>query len=394
MLSLRMASVQLVLTDDWELRGNGSGNMRRIQFDSMRALLDIYERHGLKASFNAEVMQQLYHLQFGADNPALRELAREWEGCVREALSRGHDVQLHVHPQWHDAGYDGGRWKLTSDWSLPNHPRERARAMIERCKQYLETLLRPVDPGYRCVSFRSGAWCVAPSDHLLPTLADLGIEMDVSIVQGLHYEAPVRLDYRSIEEPFLPFYPHMQDARRVADGPRPIVCFPTHSFRYRPLLKVRHAVLRVLARRPLTRRLVPPDDALPAPGAAAADGAGYGASDHWGGSDDGSPSPGGRLAGRLRYYLGTSWIVSDLASLSFPLMRQMLKDILRRARQSGWARVPVVIENHTKDIGHFAPIERFAESVASMPDVEVITLRQLHSNLKSGLYPVTMRPRG
>lgn len=52
-----MARVQLVLTDDWELRGNGSGNMRRIQFDSMRALLDIYERHGLKASFNAEVMQ-------------------------------------------------------------------------------------------------------------------------------------------------------------------------------------------------------------------------------------------------------------------------------------------------------------------------------------------------
>jgi hypothetical protein len=79
MLSLRMASVQLVLTDDWELRGNGSGNMRRIQFDSMRALLDIYERHGLKASFNAEVMQQLYHLKLGADNPALLELAREWE---------------------------------------------------------------------------------------------------------------------------------------------------------------------------------------------------------------------------------------------------------------------------------------------------------------------------
>jgi hypothetical protein len=96
-----MASVQLVLTDDWELRGNGSGNMRRIQFDSMRALLDIYERHGLKASFNAEVMQQLYHLKFGADNPTLLGLAREWEACVGEAVARGHDVQLHVHPLAH-----------------------------------------------------------------------------------------------------------------------------------------------------------------------------------------------------------------------------------------------------------------------------------------------------
>jgi len=180
----------------------------------------------------------------------------------------------------------------------------------------------------------------------------------------------------------------------VADGPRPIVCFPTHSFRYRPSLKIRHAVQRVLARRYLTRRLVSPDDALPAPGAAAAEGAGYDASDHWGGSGDAPPARGGRLMGRLRYYLGTSWIVSDLASLSFPLMRQMLKDLLRRARRSGWAKVPVVLENHTKDIGHFAPIERFAASIASMPDVEVITLRQLHGNLKSGQYPVTMRPRG
>ena len=98
--------------------------------------------------------------------------------------------------------------------------------------------------------------------------------------------------------------------------------------------------------------------------------------------------------GRLRYYLGTSWIVSDLASLSFPLMRQMLKDLLQRARRSGWAKVPVVLENHTKDIGHFAPIERFAASIASMPDIEVITLRQLHAHLKSGQYTVTMRPRG
>jgi hypothetical protein len=82
-----MASVQLVLTDDWKLRGNGSGTMRRIQFDSMRALLDIDERHGLKASFHAEVMRQLYHLKLGADNPALLGLAREWERRP-EALCR------------------------------------------------------------------------------------------------------------------------------------------------------------------------------------------------------------------------------------------------------------------------------------------------------------------
>ena len=50
--------IYLVFTDDWELRGNGAGDMRVMQFDTLRGLLAIYEKNGLKASINAEVMQQ------------------------------------------------------------------------------------------------------------------------------------------------------------------------------------------------------------------------------------------------------------------------------------------------------------------------------------------------
>jgi hypothetical protein len=34
-----MADIHLVLTDDWELCSDGSGNMRRIQFDTMKQLV-------------------------------------------------------------------------------------------------------------------------------------------------------------------------------------------------------------------------------------------------------------------------------------------------------------------------------------------------------------------
>src|SRR2546421_119346 len=110
-----MTQVELVLVDDWELRGNGAGDMRVMQFDTLRQLLAIYERHGLKASINAEVMQQLYHREWGEKFPELRALADEWDALVKEAYSRGHDVQLHVHSQWQGARFEGGRWVLSAD---------------------------------------------------------------------------------------------------------------------------------------------------------------------------------------------------------------------------------------------------------------------------------------
>jgi len=108
--------------------------MRRIQFERMRELTSIYEAYGLRGSFNAEVMQQLHHLEFGARHPELAELAAEWEEVVLDTYRRGHDVQLHVHSQWSDADYRDGRWKLSGNWSILTYPLPVMRRMIGECR--------------------------------------------------------------------------------------------------------------------------------------------------------------------------------------------------------------------------------------------------------------------
>ncbi len=70
-----MTKIKPAPVDDWELRADGSGDMRTLQFDTLRRLVDIYERYGLRGSINAEVMQQLHHRRFGATYPRLRALA-------------------------------------------------------------------------------------------------------------------------------------------------------------------------------------------------------------------------------------------------------------------------------------------------------------------------------
>ena len=190
-----MLTIHLALVDDWELSGNGSGDVRRLQFEPLRRLVSIYNRLGIHGSFNAEVMQQITFRQHQDQHEELKVLADEWDEVVKETFRQGHDIQLHIHPQWQNAEYHDGRWKLTSDWSILNYSREAARAMLQRGKEYLESLLQQVDPRYRCVSFRSGAWCIAPSPHMLELLVELGIVFDMSIVAGVKYDTRnIKLD--------------------------------------------------------------------------------------------------------------------------------------------------------------------------------------------------------
>ncbi len=126
--------IHLALTDDWELRGNGSGDIEEIQFRAMRTLLDLYDSHGIKSTFNAEVMQQLTFRQLQDSYPHLEPLANAWDEHVRLAFTRGHDIQLHIHPQWSKVSFTNNRWTLSGDWSLLNYEPEQSYSMLSASK--------------------------------------------------------------------------------------------------------------------------------------------------------------------------------------------------------------------------------------------------------------------
>src|ERR1700761_2547234 len=122
--------IHLAFVDDWEVRGNGSGDPRVLQFAPMRRLTAAYEKFGIRGSFNAEVMQQLTFRKFQGRFPELKAFADEWEQVVTDSFRQGHDVQLHLHPQWVDANYDSrGNWNLGGDWSIVNYSSSHIRAL-------------------------------------------------------------------------------------------------------------------------------------------------------------------------------------------------------------------------------------------------------------------------
>jgi hypothetical protein len=378
-------TIHLALTDDWELRGNGSGDVEEIQLRPMRELVRLYHEYGARGTFNAEMMQQLTFRRRQDEHPELKALADAWDDHVRDAFRQGHDIQLHAHPQWSEARYEGGRWRLSGDWSILNYDAESAYEMLAAGKEYLENLLRPVDPAYRCVSFRAGASCIAPSPFILGVLARLGIVFDMSIVGGMRvHTRNLRLDYTNCEESFLPFYPRMDDARRVSDKAEPIICVPIfhfHTSRRRALVqiasKTRRKVFQKVGR--------------------AAGGGGEGfesyAQQEW--ADVSQTSALARVYEKaLRPCLVGRHETADVGALDYPSLREMMGAMRRRARQSGLEEAPVILTNHSKYITDFAPIERFLAEAAAADDIEFVTLSDIAAKLRAGDFPVRTAAAG
>jgi hypothetical protein len=291
-----------------------------------------------------------------------------------ESFRQGHDIQLHLHPQWLGATYQGhGNWKLGGDWSILNYAPQQIRAMLVTGKQYLETLLRHIDPAYACVSFRAGSWCAAPSDSLMSLLSELGFVFDMSIVAGVRYDTPqVKLDYVPCQEPFLPYYPDMRDARRVSRSAEPIVCIPTNTFPGPRVALVRAAFRKIV--RKLGKRNTA---TMPAPSRGRS-------GDEW--TNKGESGAVGTAKKLLKRYVVGQTEIADLAQMNYAMMRQMMAHIRRQAAKSGLPSVPVILENHTKDIHDFSDIERFVADVALSPDVKTVTLTEIADGLRNGTF--------
>jgi hypothetical protein len=360
--------IYLVFTDDWELWGDGSGHPEKVQFQPMRELVRIFNRHGVRASFYVEVMQQLSFRQFQDRYPELKELADRWDAAVAETFRQGHDIQMHLHPQWRNAVYEGGHWQLSTPWSLLDHDPTEVKHMLSEGKSYLEDLLRRVDQNYRCLAFRSGHWCIAPSPFALPTLAELGFTLDTSIVGGIRYRTKeVQLDYRNVEEGFWPYYPSMDDARKRSTHPEPIVCVPTHHLNGQRFRYLRRDMK-------LAWQCIVNDNRAAQPGNERAV----------------KNIPSLLTTGKKilnRYLIGETHI-SDISHLDYSLLLQVMNDIRKRARKRGAQHAPVVLAGHSKDIRNFADIDCFLSDIKCADDFCCVTLTELAGKLADGTIPV------
>ena len=156
-------------------------------------MMDLFDRYGAKLTIMADVAEilkfQEYKEKTGRDDYHYEAIAEQ----LREAVRRGHDVQLHLHASYFNARHENGRWE--QDWSEYNFaglPSDRLNEIVRIGKQYLEDLLQPVAPAYQCTVFRAANWAVSPSRNVVRALLGNGIRVDTSVFKYGQREGIVR----------------------------------------------------------------------------------------------------------------------------------------------------------------------------------------------------------
>ncbi len=116
-------------------------------------------------------------------------------------------------------------------------------------KEFLETLLRPVDADYRCHVFRAANWAVQPSRNVVRALVNNGIDIDTSVFKYGRREGIVSFDYSNAPDQLIPWPAAEVDVCDIDPASTlweyPIYC----ERRWLPAFLTQNRISRVLASR-------------------------------------------------------------------------------------------------------------------------------------------------
>ncbi len=198
--------MKLILTLDYELFGDGTGDVFKHIIAPTETILSIFNKHNIKTTIFFEVVEYWY-------------LKKEWESGntmgydknpiaaidsqLIKAFSEGHDIQLHLHPQWLGARYNENRWQLNLDnWRLSDFDLVEGynqNVLIEKGIKTLENLLKPIDANYSPSIIRAGGFNVVPSLKISDAMINNRILIDSSVYPGGYEDGDLSIyDYRKV----------------------------------------------------------------------------------------------------------------------------------------------------------------------------------------------------
>lgn len=220
--------LKALFTLDYEIHGNGDGCPYALMVEPTERMLRQFDQYGAKLTILADVAEILKFKEYSKANGQDDFHYAAITDQLRDAIRRGHDVQLHIHSSYFNARCEGGRW--AQDWSEYNFAGlkpERLREVVRMGRNYLESLLRPMNPKYRCNVFRAANWSVSPSANVVRALVEEGFVIDTSVFKYGRREGLVNFDYTNAFSSLMPWPARAEDICE-ADADSKLFEFPIY----------------------------------------------------------------------------------------------------------------------------------------------------------------------
>lgn len=171
----------LIITVDYEVFGNGTGQVTNCVTAPAQRIMQLGEEFGASITFFVEALEFIAMEKYGLNG------AKQVSQQLRKAALNAHDIQLHLHPQWEKPtlGKDGS-WHLNMErWRIGDLSFAESMRLVKIGKEWLENLITPVLPEYKCIAFRAGGWCIQPSTAIVQALKNLDFQIDSTVAPGV-----------------------------------------------------------------------------------------------------------------------------------------------------------------------------------------------------------------
>ena len=170
--------IYLIFTLDYEIFGNGKGTIKHHIVEPTQKLNDVFIKYGYNFVNFVEVAELIKIKEYKTD-PYIQNV----EAQIKNLYNDGHEIALHLHPQWFNAKYSNNEWILDYDeYNLSSLDINKIDSYIESGTLYLRKVLDSTV--YVPISFRAGGWLIQPSSNISKVLVKKGIKIESSVFKG------------------------------------------------------------------------------------------------------------------------------------------------------------------------------------------------------------------
>src|SRR6202166_2002089 len=99
--------IDFIFTLDYEIYGNGTGSLTELVYEPAERLRRLFDKWNARFVAFVEVAEFEKIAQYRTDSAI--NLVREQ---IFDLHREGHEIALHLHPQWSNARYAQGAWHL------------------------------------------------------------------------------------------------------------------------------------------------------------------------------------------------------------------------------------------------------------------------------------------
>ena len=195
-----MNSIKIFLTFDYELPLGGiKKSYKHSLFNPTDELLDVLDTIKVKGVFFADILSFIMFEKWEISDYTL-----PFANQISNIISRGHDVQLHLHPHWLDSSFINGKIFPSEKYSLGDFaeidPEENIFKIVNKGIERLSDICRKTDPDYKCIAYRAGGYNLFPfTKEIIAALMKCGIKYDSSISPGYFFRSDSSIvNYRKV----------------------------------------------------------------------------------------------------------------------------------------------------------------------------------------------------